>query len=301
MRILAARCGLTMALALACFPALAAGAPAPASWRITVLYDAFGGPAGTVRDWGFAALVEFDGRRILFDTGNDAGAFEQNVRALDVDLSRLDFVVLSHRHGDHVGGLAYLLQRNPRVRIYAPAERFGIFGGAVATTLLRPDASLPDSMRYFAGKPPTSIRTGSAWPAADVVTVDTAVQPVPGVRIVSTTSTSPGTLELHELSLVLTTPQGLVVVVGCSHPGIDTILRAATPAGEHVHDIVGGLHWVAVPDTGVRRMAVELRDRWHLDQVSPGHCTGEPGFAELRRVFGTRYRYAGLGSRLTGP
>ena len=287
--------------ALLLLPSPACGAPPRESYRITVLYDAFGGPSGTVRDWGFAALIEFGGRRILFDTGNDARTLERNVRALHVDLTRLDFAVLSHRHGDHIGGLRYLLQRNPRVRIYAPAERFGVFGGTIATTLLRPDASLPDSMRYFAGAPPPSFRSGSAWAGTPMETVDTAIDVAPGVRIISTTSNTPGTLELHELSLVLTTADGLLVIVGCSHPGIDTILQAATTRGEHVHDIVGGLHWVTLPDTTVQRMALELRDRWQLDQISPGHCTGEPGFAELRRVFGTRYRYAGLGTRLVGP
>jgi 7,8-dihydropterin-6-yl-methyl-4-(beta-D-ribofuranosyl)aminobenzene 5'-phosphate synthase len=56
--------------------------------RITVIYDAFGAPSELERDWGFAALVEHGGRRILFDTGNDAAIFERNVRALGVDLAR---------------------------------------------------------------------------------------------------------------------------------------------------------------------------------------------------------------------
>ncbi|HEX4934716.1 MAG TPA: MBL fold metallo-hydrolase, partial [Gemmatimonadaceae bacterium] len=76
--------------------------------RITVLYDAFGAPSALRKDWGYAALVEYGGKRILFDTGNNAKIFEHNVKQLGVDLKRLDAVVLSHRHGDHTSGLTYL-------------------------------------------------------------------------------------------------------------------------------------------------------------------------------------------------
>ena len=73
--------------------------------RITILYDAFGPPSSLKMDWGFAALIEYNGRRILFDTGNNAKIFEHNVNQLNVDLTRLDAVVISHRHGDHTSGL----------------------------------------------------------------------------------------------------------------------------------------------------------------------------------------------------
>ncbi|MGH9392368.1 MAG: MBL fold metallo-hydrolase, partial [Vicinamibacteria bacterium] len=90
--------------------------------RITVLYDAFGVPSDLKRDWGFAALVEYGGKRILFHTGNDAAIFERNVKALGTDLTKLDGVFISHRHGDHTTGLGYLLEVNPGVRIFAPQE-----------------------------------------------------------------------------------------------------------------------------------------------------------------------------------
>jgi hypothetical protein len=66
---------------------------------------------------GFSALVEIAGKRILFDTGNDADIFAANERAKGVDLKALDFVVLSHRHSDHMAGLNYVLSVNPTVKI----------------------------------------------------------------------------------------------------------------------------------------------------------------------------------------
>src|SRR5688572_19000989 len=135
---------------------LRAASPRPPD-RVTILYDAFGKRAGLTRDWGFAALVEYQGKRILFDTGNNAAIFEHNVRALGVDLRRLDYVVVSHRHGDHTSGLNYLLRVNPRVRIYAPREGFGVFGNAVPYGFVRRDSALPSEQRYYDGAIPDTL------------------------------------------------------------------------------------------------------------------------------------------------
>jgi len=272
----------------------AQAAPSPA--RVTILYDAFGDRSGLTPDWGFAALIEYGGRRILFDTGNDGEVFARNVRALKVDLRHLDFAVISHRHGDHTGGLSYLLRVNPTVTIYAPYERFGLFGGPVPASIIRPDTALPRRMRYFAGAVPEELQSSTVWPTAHFVTVDTLTEVAPDLALVSTVSRTPGTLELHELSLVLRTSKGLVVLVGCSHPGIETILDAAQAYGGHVHEIFGGLHLVATPDAEIQRIAAALHDTRQLDLIAPGHCTGEPAFDVLSRVFGNRYIYAGLGT-----
>src|SRR5215831_15202002 len=90
--------------------------------RITILYDAFGAPSALVKDWGFAAFVEYGGKRVLFDTGNNAKTFEHNAKQLGIDFKRLDAVVISHRHGDHTSGLGYVLDVNSDVKIYVPQE-----------------------------------------------------------------------------------------------------------------------------------------------------------------------------------
>lgn len=270
--------------------------PPPARPGVTILYDAFGDRPGLVRDWGFAALVEYGGKRVLFDTGNDPDVFARNVRALHVDLKHLDFVVISHRHGDHTAGLSYLLRVNPKVKIYAPKEGFGVFGAALPGAFFRPDSALPRRMRYFEGRPPAELRFGAAWPGARFTWIDSTTEVAPGFVIVSTVSNTPGTLELRELSLVVRTPSGLVLLVGCSHPGIDTILEATRAAGDHVHLILGGLHLVNTPDPEIARIAATLHDAWLVDLLAPGHCTGEPAFAVLQRVFRERYLYAGVGT-----
>src|SRR5262245_20198417 len=113
--------------------------------RITIVYDAFGPPSDLKKDWGFSALVEYGGKRILFDTGNNAGIFEYNVKKLGIDLTRLDAVVISHRHGDHTSGLSYLLEVNSRVKIYVPLEG-AFFKGTLPPAFLKPNPDLPANM-----------------------------------------------------------------------------------------------------------------------------------------------------------
>jgi len=268
---------------------------------VTILYDAFGRSPGLARDWGFAALIEYQGKRILFDTGNNAALFMQNVQRLHVDLTKLDLVVVSHRHSDHVAGLSAVLHVNPDVPVYAPREPFGIFGSDIPGTFYRPDPSLPDSMRYLNGVVPEVIRAGTLWPAAHLIVVDTSMVIAPGIRLVSLVSDSPGTRELRELSLVLTTPSGSIVIVGCSHPGVERILAAASADGVPVRVLLGGLHQVATPDSVLVPLAHRLRSQWQILMIAPGHCTGEPAFAALRKEFGDDYIYAGLGERITLP
>ena len=270
--------------------------------RVTILYDSFGKNPALTMDWGFAALVEYGGKRILFDTGNNAQIFEHNVKAAGVDLQKLDFVVMSHRHGDHMGGLAYLLKVNPTVKIYAPKERSGVYGDdQPSSTWYRKDPSLPTEQRYYRGAPPEIIHMGEAWPNANFQLIDKNIEIVPGMYLIALVSDTPGTLEVHELSLAIRTPDGLVLVVGCSHPGVEHILREASAIDPHINLLLGGLHQIQAPDAEVERIARVLHDQYKLDRIAPGHCTGEPEFAALKKTFGDHYLYAGVGSVVDLP
>lgn len=270
----------------------------PGTARITVLYDAFGKAPGTRRDWGYSALVEYSGKRILFDAGNNPEILEQNAKAKGADLSRLDFVIMSHRHGDHMGGLPYLLKVNPTVKIYAPKEGFGVYGADLPSTFYRKDPSLPAEQRYYDGTPPEIMRFGSAWPGANFQLIDKDTEIAPDIHLVTLVSDKPGTLELRELSLAINTPEGIVLVVGCSHPGVDKILASAATINPRIHVIAGGFHLVVTSDADIEKVVTALHDTFKVEFVAPGHCTGEPAFAALRKAFGDRYLYAGLGTTI---
>jgi 7,8-dihydropterin-6-yl-methyl-4-(beta-D-ribofuranosyl)aminobenzene 5'-phosphate synthase len=106
---------------------------------------------------------------------------------------------------------------------------------------------------------------------------------------------------MRELSLAIRTPEGLVLVVGCSHPGIERIVEAAAAIDPRVHIVFGGFHMPAASDTEIARVAVSLHDRLKVERLAPGHCTGEPAFAHFKRVWGSAYSYAGLGSVIDLP
>jgi 7,8-dihydropterin-6-yl-methyl-4-(beta-D-ribofuranosyl)aminobenzene 5'-phosphate synthase len=268
--------------------------------RVTIIVDAFGEAAGLRQDWGFAALVEYQGKRILFDTGNDANAFAQNVRALDIDLARLDFVVISHRHGDHTDGLRHLLAVNPGVRIYTPDDEY--FGGPTPQGFFqRQVPTLPKRMRYFGGEIPEVIPHGSPWKQANVIRIPDALEVTPGIRLVRNIATEGPFTETPEISLVVDTPDGQVLIVGCSHPGIERILRSVGAPQQPVRLVVGGLHLVSATDAAIGRLIGVVKDELGVKRIAPGHCTGEPAFAAFRRTYGDEYGYAGVGTVLELP
>jgi 7,8-dihydropterin-6-yl-methyl-4-(beta-D-ribofuranosyl)aminobenzene 5'-phosphate synthase len=298
----AVSCSAVLLLFIVCVATISAAPIASAaagSAQITVLYDAFGKASTMQKDWGYAAFVEYGGKRILFDTGNNPDILAQNAKAKGVDLTKLDFVVMSHRHGDHMGGLTYLLKVNPTVKIYAPKEGFGVYGADLPSSFYRKDASLPQEQRYYEGAPPEVMRFGSAWPGANFQLVDKNVEIAPDIDLIALVSDKPGTLELRELSLAINTPDGMVIVLGCSHPGIDKIVEAATAINPRIHFIAGGFHLVVAPDPDIERTVTALHDRFRVEYVAPGHCTGEPAFTALKKAFGDHYIYAGLGTTLT--
>lgn len=269
--------------------------------RVTILYDAFGKSPRMKKDWGYSVLVEHSRKRILFDTGNNPVVFAQNVKAAGVDLRQLDFVILSHRHLDHTAGLSYLLAVNPRVTIYVPKEAFGVFGSALPSKFYRTQDSLPDEMRYYDGHPADTLKFGTAWPNARFVAIDSTLEVAPGVHIISLVSDAAGTRELRELSLALATPQGMVVVAGCSHPGIEQIVQAATGIDPRVYMVFGGFHLPAAGDAVIARLATTLYDTHRVERVAPGHCTGEPAFYHFMKTWKENYTYAGVGSVIGLP
>jgi 7,8-dihydropterin-6-yl-methyl-4-(beta-D-ribofuranosyl)aminobenzene 5'-phosphate synthase len=271
-----------------------------AEGSITVLYDAFGRDSPMKKDWGFSALIEVGGKRILFDTGNNSAIFAHNVRAKGVDLTQLDFVVMSHRHGDHMGGLNYLLSVNWDVAIYAPKENFGVFGSSLPGTFYRRNESLPPEMRYFDGEPPGTLHSGTPWPQGKFTWLSETTEVAPGFHLIVLKGSWGVDLDVMEVSLAIDTADGIVLVVGCSHPTIEKIVEAAIAAiGKPMHLVIGGLHLLPAQDDETRRIATALHDRWKVRWLAPVHCTGEPAFQILSETFGDRYLYAGVGTTVS--
>lgn len=270
----------------------------PHKAHITVLYDAFGNNPALQKDWGYAALIEYGGKRILFDTGDNPDILAHNAKVLRADLSKLDFVVMSHRHSDHMGGLNYLLSVNPKVKIYAPKENFGVYGFSLPSTFYRKDNSLPPEQRYYDGKPPDTMKFGTAWPKANFELIEKTTEILPGIHLIFQISDKPTTMELRELSLAIETPEGIFLIVGCSHPGLDKIVDATSKINKHIHMVTGGFHQVVAKDIEIQQVVTTLHDTFKVDFVAPSHCTGEPAFTAFKKAFGDHYIYAGLGTAI---
>jgi 7,8-dihydropterin-6-yl-methyl-4-(beta-D-ribofuranosyl)aminobenzene 5'-phosphate synthase len=165
--------------------------------KITILYDNDAWDSRLAPDWGFAALIEAHGHRILFDTGAKGELLEGNMHRLGISPEAVEEVFISHNHWDHTGGLGRILAKKP-VRVY-----------------------VPDTIKEV----PDAPETVPVGPAAKI-----------HKHIHST-----GTLKRIEQAMCIESDGKVVVVVGCSHPGVSEILEAASGIGR-VSALIGGLH-----------------------------------------------------------
>ena len=284
------------------------------------LYDAFGsGRRGTVPDWGYSALIHYNGKTILFDSGNNTEIFEHNVKALGVDLSKVDFAILSHYHADHFSGFDYLLRVNPNVKIYLPDEPE--LGAPVDFTLSsEPEGELkgiPSEDLYFGGaKKAIVYRATGPFPHSNHEFVNKTRQIMPGVFLIATHASKMGFFDayppnseqhpeldgLPELSLALQTAKGIVIVTGCSHTRVEEIIRITQRSvAPQIELVAGGYHLFPYDRKYVEDLARLMKSDLRVHRVAPAHCTGNLAFKIFREVFGADYAYAGLESEVTFP
>jgi 7,8-dihydropterin-6-yl-methyl-4-(beta-D-ribofuranosyl)aminobenzene 5'-phosphate synthase len=95
--------------------------------------------------------------------------------------------------------------------------------------------------------------------------------------------------------------KGLAVIVGCSHPGVENILKEASQIDSRIYTVTGGFHLVLTPQDEVQRTADMLYNAFKIERVAPGHCTSELGFAVFLDRFKDRFDRAGLGAVIALP
>lgn len=292
---------------------------------ITNLYDAFGRDSLLTKDFGFSCITRYRGKTILFDAGSNADIFKHNTGRLGIDLKKIDIVVVSHGHFDHLNGLDYLLTINPEVKIYFP---YDIFWGAPVpfdATGTEPAVqdSLPPHMQYFGGSQTkfTIKQSGRFW-NANIEFVKSSKEILPGLTIVTTSSTYMGyfscypgksfvegqfdqqtdackNTELPELSLSMKSGKGQVLLVGCSHTGVENIIRQTqTVTADSIDLVYGGFHMLPFDRTQTIQLSHLLKNDLKVQRVAPAHCTGHLAFKILSDTYKTSYMYAGLGETI---
>jgi 7,8-dihydropterin-6-yl-methyl-4-(beta-D-ribofuranosyl)aminobenzene 5'-phosphate synthase len=151
-------------------------------------------------------------------------------------------------------------------------------------------------MRYFGGTHPEHFAWGKLYDIGNFVLVDQLTEVSPGIFLVRTVSQKKGTLELPELTLAIKRPNGLLLVDGCSHAGVEAILEAASAVDPRTEVVFGGLHLVTTPVEEIDVLVENFKTKWKVQRIAAGHCTGEPAFARLKKAYGESYWYAGLGT-----
>lgn len=242
----------------------AMGEPVTNPVKVHVIYDNYVFKEGTQADWGFSILIDGLDKCILFDTGTHPEIFEANFRKMGLDAAEIDEVFISHEHGDHFGGLGALLNMNPEVKVVVP-ETF--------------------SNNFF--KIPE--KTGSE---SELVSGP--------VRICKCLySTGVIGRAIPEQSMVLNTNKGLVVMTGCSHPGIINILeKVKNDLGKEIYLVFGGFHLMDNSEKQIN----EIIDKMHqlrVQKCGATHCTGEKQIEWFRQAFGENFVEMGTGNILT--
>ena len=290
-----------------------------------ILFDAFSKDTTLTKGWGFSSLIEYNGKRILFDAGSNADLFKKNVLRLGVDLKKIDFVVVSHAHYDHLNGIDYLLSINPAVKIYFPDDTFwgspGMFNATGQDSLVKD--SLPPELNYFGGRSTvfTIDQSGGRFLHANIEYVKEYKEILPGLTLVPTRakymgyfskypkSFTPGNFNdtndeiklnnLPELSLSLSTDKGEVLFVGCSHSGVENIIKETiAKTSKRIDLLIGGFHLLPFDRTETKRLSNMIKNDLKVARVAPGHCTGHLAFKILCDQYKENFIYAGLGERI---
>lgn len=287
--------------------AAAARAAEPAkAVKVTVLSTMLAGdPRGGIGEWGFAALLEVDGRKLLIDTGARPETVLRNVEELGIDLSDVTDVVITHNHGDHTAGLVVLrralAKKNPKALTRAHVGK-GIFqprpgpGGREGNGLLPLKAEYESLGGTFVEHAGPAELMPAVWITGPVPRVYPERNwSAPG-RVQSPAGTVEDTIP-EDSSIVVDTPNGLVLVSGCGHAGIVNTMEFARKVVRAAPFVaaIGGFHLFAANDATLEWTGSKLRE-FGLQQLLGAHCTGIEAVYRLRALVGLTRSTAVVGA-----
>jgi 7,8-dihydropterin-6-yl-methyl-4-(beta-D-ribofuranosyl)aminobenzene 5'-phosphate synthase len=231
---------------------------------ISVVYDNYQVNSNLSPGWGFGCVIRTPTQDILFDTGGDSSILLSNMEKMNIDPKDIDIVVISHIHGDHVGGLDGFLDRNANVRVYIPA-------------------SFPDSWR-------DKIESHGA-----------EYRDVTGAGQISDRVYTTGQMGtwIKEQSLVVDTNEGLVIISGCAHPGVLNIATKARQILPHreFYLFMGGFHLSGSSDSELRNIVQGFRDMG-VQRVAPSHCSGDRCRELFKEEYKEDYIDSGVGRKI---
>jgi 7,8-dihydropterin-6-yl-methyl-4-(beta-D-ribofuranosyl)aminobenzene 5'-phosphate synthase len=268
--------------------------------KITLLVDNHS-QQGLESEHGFAALIEVDQQRILFDTGQHEVLFS-NAKALGISLDDLDAIILSHGHYDHTGEVAKLLELNPNCKLYlhpkALQSRFSIREGKVKDIAISSgnhQAILrhPDHLLHWISTP-TKITAHLG--ISGTIPKQTKFEQNSGPFFLDREGQQPDPI-LDDQALWIETNNGLIILTGCCHSGlINTITHIQKVTNTtKISSIIGGLH-LRSATREKQEKTVDALQKFTIDSLVTCHCTGDETtqFLQKKLPQTTTAGYAGL-------
>lgn len=230
--------------------------------HVTIIYDNYQDDESLDTDWGFACLVEYKGKQVLFDAGRKAELYKSNLSSLQIDPGEIPTLFISHEHGDHTAGVPWLTEVNPSIHCYLPTP-------------------------YY-----KQLEAGGALPA----NCEAVKEPVHLYGPFFSTGDNFETFT--EQGLVVKTEKGGVLITGCGHPGaVAMVSRVQDELGIKIHTVIGGLHLMRTPGVKTSQISDDLK-KLGVKQICPTHCTGDASIALLKEGFGEGYISGGAGKEI---
>ena len=231
---------------------------------ITVSYDNNPYKERLTTAWGFSCVIRGTEKTILFDTGGDGSILLTNLDKLGINPKEIDLVVLSHIHGDHVGGLPSFLEKNQEVVVYLP--------------------------KSF----PRGFKDGVKECGAKIVEVQEPLKICQGVY-----STGELGTWIKEQSLIIYTEEGLIVITGCAHPGIVKIVNKVKGlVKDDILLVMGGFHLGGESEGEIENIISSFR-KLGVNYVGPCHCSGDATRQLFKEKYGENFVNIGVGRIVT--
>ena len=275
--------------------------------KITTLSENTAGLGRFLGEWGLSILVETEGLNLLLDTGQSVSA-AHNADVLGIDLRRIDKIVLSHGHFDHSGGLRQILRKmkketeiiaHPDIWAAKYARRKNKRDRYVGIPYQRQELESLGA-RFNLSTKSTKI-TDSIMATGEVPMVTGFEEVEPYLLVKEAASFQPDKL-LDDQALIISTEEGLVVILGCAHRGIiNTLNYAQQLTGvKKIHTVLGGCHLMDASKERIRLTIAALKEL-DVQKLGVSHCTGLSAASVMAQEFGDRFFFNNAGTTISLP